>query len=67
MLSGRLKIPSRNRSEGFIPVGELLGGGEVRIKRPGEGDKPACAGKMPEARRPRWGRRSMIYPLTGLK
>jgi len=67
MLSERLRIPSRNRSEGFIPVGALLGGGEVKIRKTGEGDKPARARKVPEMLRPRWGRRSMIYPLTGLK
>lgn len=67
MQSGRLTFPSRNRREGFIPIGELLGNREINDKESIDRDKPARAKQAPKARRPRWSKQSLIYNLTAQK
>jgi len=67
MQSGRLTFPSRNRREGFIPIGELLGSREINDGEPADRDKPARARQEPKAHRPRWSKQSLIYNIKAQK
>ena len=60
----RKRFPSRIRTEGFIPIGELLG--KCDEPKTQESTSGEAARKSKAALyQSRWGRRSLVYNLSG--
>jgi hypothetical protein len=65
MVNKRWRIPSRNRSEGYIPIGELVGVWDRKIRRSAQPAGVSRQKPEPRMASSRWVRRSFIYKLTG--